>query len=93
MSEQATSQQQPRLPGLWTLLRDIGSFLGGWALIFMEVQHTEVRESVLVFAGSVIATPGVAVGLSSIAEAYRRHSGTGSLPSVPQDSASSQSSP
>lgn len=92
MSEQETSQRAPRLPGLWTLLRDIGSFLGGWALIFMEVQRTEIRESVLIFAGGVIGIPGLVVGGTSIAEAIRgRRNGTGSPSSESQPDPSSLS--
>jgi hypothetical protein len=75
------------------LLRDILSFLGGWALIFMEVSRPEIRESVLVLAGSVIGVPGLAVGATSIAEAIsRRRSGTDDSPSQPAEQASSSSS-
>jgi hypothetical protein len=75
------------------LVRDILSFLGGWTLIFMEVSRPDIRESVLVLAGSVIGVPGLAVGATSIAEAVaRRRNGIddSSPPSVA--SASSQSS-
>lgn len=90
MSERAT-QQQPRLPGLWTLVRDVLSFFGGWTLIFLEVSRPEVRESVLILAGAVIGVPGLAVGASSIAEAVRSRAGTGSSPSPQVESASSPS--
>ena len=74
------------------MVRDILSFLGGWTLIFMEVSRPEIRESVLVLAGSVIGVPGLAVGATSIAEALaRRRNGTDELQSQPADSASSSS--
>lgn len=92
MSRHATSKA-PRLPGPWVLVRDILSFLGGWTLIFMEVSRPEIRESVLVLAGSVIGVPGLAVGATSIAEALaRRRNGIDELSSQPADSASSSSS-
>lgn len=73
-----TGTRRPRLPGWWTLTRDIGSFLGGWAVIFSEVQRAEIRESVLLFAGAVIGVPGMAVGFTSVVEALeRRRDGTG----------------
>lgn len=78
MSERAaTRKRHYRLPGWWTLTRDIASFLGGWAVIFFEVQRPEIRESVLLFAGTVIGVPGLAVGATSIVEALaRRRDGT-----------------
>lgn len=90
------SEQQPqpgRFPGWWTLTRDMLAFLGGWGLIFSEVMRPEVRESVLVLAGSVIGVPGLAVGATSIAEAIasRRQSGTGGSPQEPASPASSPS--
>lgn len=93
MSDRASDQQHPPfLPGLWTLLRDVLTFFGGWIIVFMEVSRPEVRESVLVLAGSVIGVPGLAVGASSVAEAIRRRTGTGGSPSGPVDSPSSPSS-
>lgn len=75
------SVQQPpvtKLPGAWTLTRDILSFLGGWALIFMEVMRPEVREAVLLLGGSLVGVPGLAVGAASVAEAItQRRNGTG----------------
>lgn len=76
---------------MWTLVRDVLSFFGGWTLIFLEVSRPEVRESVLILAGAVIGVPGLAVGASSIAEAVRSRVGTGSSPSAQAESASSSS--
>ncbi len=93
MSERDTTQQQaPRLPSAWTLTRDILSFFGGWVLIFLEVTKPEVRESVLILAGTVIGVPGLAVGASTVAEAVTaRRNGTGGSPSQPAEPASSPS--
>lgn len=91
MSRHATSKQA-RLPGPWVLLRDILSFLGGWALIFQEVARPEIRESVLLLAGSIIGVPGIAVGATSIAEALKRRNGTDGSQSPPQREVSSSSS-
>lgn len=89
MSERETS----RLPGVWTLIRDVGSFLAGWTLIFMEVSRSEVRESVLVLAGSVIGVPGIWAGGAAVVDAVRgRQDGTGDSPSRPQGSADLPSS-
>jgi hypothetical protein len=90
VSDRAT--QDRRLPGWWTLTRDILSFVGGWALIFSEAHRPDVRESVMVFAGVIIGVPGLAVGFTSLADALRR-GGTGdsSSPSAPSPSASSSS--
>lgn len=89
MSDRATNQS--RLPGLWTLVRDILTFCGGWTIIFFEVQRPELRESVLVLGGAVIGVPGLAVGASSVAEAFRR-SGTGGSQSPPVQEVESPSS-
>lgn len=50
-------------------------------MIWNEVQRPEIRESVMLFAGSVIGVPGLAIGASSVAEAIRNRSGTGGSPS------------
>lgn len=82
-----------RLPGVWTLVRDFLSFLGGWALIFSEVQRAEVRESVLLFAGTVIGIPGLAVGFTSVVDAIsQRRAGTPDSPSPPPEPQASQRS-
>lgn len=93
VSDRVTAgQQPPRLPGVWTLLRDVLSFIGGWTLIFMEVRHPEVRDSVLAFAGTIIATPGLAVGAAALTEAIiRRRSGTDEPPSQPAERVASPS--
>lgn len=87
MSDRA-SDRQSRLPGRWTLVRDVLSFFGGWALIFMEVSRPEIRESVLVLGGSIISAPGLGVAW----EAIRARTGTGGSQSQPADSPSSSSS-
>jgi hypothetical protein len=58
------SERETPLPGIWTLARDVLTFFGGWAVIFMEVARPEVRESVLLLAGSVIAVPGAAAAVT-----------------------------
>lgn len=88
MSERATSQ----LPSVWALIRDIGTFVGGWTLIFMEVSRSEIRESVLVLAGSIIGVPGLWAGGEKVVEVVqRRRSGTDGSPSPPAESAESSS--
>ena len=87
MSERSTTQ----LPGAWTLVRDIATFLGGWAMIFMEISRPEVRESVLLLAGTFIGIPGFGVAFTSIADAVRR-GGTGGSQSQPAEPAGSPSS-
>ena len=89
MSQQREQQRPPRLPGAWTLTRDIVSFAGGWWVIWNEVQRTEIRESVLLFAGAIIGIPGLAIGASSVAEAIRSRTGTGDSPSASPQSADS----
>lgn len=83
MSERAASEGRPsQLPGLWVLIRDIGTWVGGWVLTFMEVSRPEIRESVLVLCGSLIAVPGAAVGIGAL---RRRAAGTtDDSPSSPQ---------
>lgn len=91
MSERET-RQPSQLPGAWTLLRDILSFLGGWALIFMEVQRTELRESVLILAAGIVGAPAGFVGLQSVADAIAaRRGGTGGSSSSPPEVAPSPS--
>lgn len=71
------------LPGWWTLTRDVLTFLGGWAIVFMEVRRPEIRDSVLVLGGSLLGVPGLALGASSIADALRRRGGTDGPPASP----------
>ena len=74
--------QPERLPGVWTLIRDILSFLGGWALIFLEAQRPEVRGLVMLVGGAAIGIPGFAVGAASVAEVIsQRRGGTPDSPS------------
>jgi hypothetical protein len=83
-----------RLPGVWTLVRDVLTFGGGWWVIFAEIARPEVRESVLLLAGSAIATPAAAQGLSSVAAAVTgRRSGTGGPPTPSPEVAPSPSPP
>lgn len=84
MNERASSRQA-RLPGLWTLVRDVLTFTGGWILTFMEVSRPEIRESVLVLCGSLITVPGAFVGAAAVADSInRRQGGTPDPPSSPQ---------
>lgn len=76
MSEQVTSQA--KLPGTWTLVRDVVAFILGWVVIFLEISRPEIREPVLTLGGILVGVPGAFVGASSIVEAFRR--GTGSSP-------------
>lgn len=91
MSERGSDRQSPRLPGVWTLIRDVLSFLGGWTLIFMEVQRSDLRESVLVLAAGIVGVPAAAVGAQSIADAITRRNGTAESSSSPQVEAGSSS--
>lgn len=93
MSERG-QQQAYRLPGWWTLFRDVTSFLGGWALIFMEVQRPELRESVLILAAGIVGVPVAAVGAQTVAEALNtRRSGTGGSSSSPPEEVQPQPQP
>jgi len=92
VSERET-QQPGRLPGVWTLLRDVLTFFGGWTLIFLEVARPEVRESVLLLGGSAIAVPGAIAGGATVVAAVTRRAGTGGSPSSSPDPARSSSSP
>lgn len=84
MSRRGTERQPSRWPGFWTVARDVLTFFGGWTLIFSEVQHPEVRWIVLLLGGAAVGIPGVAVGLTSILDAYAsRQIGTGGSPSEP----------
>jgi hypothetical protein len=86
VSERGMEQPTPRLPGWWTLARDIGSFLGGWALIFSEVQRPDLRESVLVLAAGIVGVPAAAVGAQTVVEALAtRRNGTGGSSSSPPE--------
>jgi hypothetical protein len=79
---------------MWTLTRDVLSFLGGWTLIFMEVQRPELRESVLVLAAGIVGVPAAAVGAQSIADAITaRRTGTGGSSSSPPEPAALESQP
>lgn len=91
-----SSEQHPRrvLPTWWTLGRDVVSFLGGWTLTFLEVQRPEIRESVLVFAATVVGVPAGAVGVQAVTDALAaRRSGTGGSSSQPPEPAASASQP
>lgn len=78
------SKELPRLPPVWVLLRDIFTFLGGWALIFLEVSRPEIREPVLLFGGAMIGVPGFGVAFTALVESYtRRRSGIDDSPLPP----------
>jgi hypothetical protein len=69
-------------------VRDIASWVLGWALIGYEVLlQDQIREPVLLLAGAVVGVPGLALGASSVAEAVRSRAGTpgpsGSSPVAP----------
>lgn len=70
------TRETPQLPGIWILVRDIGTFVGGWAMAFLEVARPEIRESVLVFAASAVGIPGLALGWRTVADAVRSRTGT-----------------
>lgn len=93
MSSQETSRQVPsRLPGMWTLVRDVLAFIGGWVITFMEVARPEIRESVLILCGSLITVPGAAVGAAAVVDSLnRRQGGTPEQPSSSQAGAESPS--
>jgi hypothetical protein len=73
------------------------TFLGGWAMIFLEIRRPEIRDSVLVLGGSLLGVPGLALGASSVVEAIRSRTGTagpsGSPPAGPSSSSQPSSSP
>jgi hypothetical protein len=72
------------------LARDTVSFIGGWALTLHEVLRPEVRESVLLFAGTLIAVPGAAAGVTALRS---RPAGTsGQRPESPEPESSPSSS-
>ena len=86
------TRRPPGLPRWWTLTRDIGTFLGGWALIFTEVQRLDLRESVLVLAAGIVGIPAAEVGRQTVADVLAaRRSGTESSSSLPPAEAQSQS--
>lgn len=75
------------------MVRDVVSFLGGWALTFHEVLRPEVRESVLLFAGTLIAVPGAAAGVTALRSGQQRPTGTsGQQPDSPAPESSPSSS-
>lgn len=74
MSDRDT-QQQGRLPDWWVLARDMVMFFGGWTVIFWEVSRPDVRESVLLLAGSAIAVPGLYAARAAVVAG--RPTGTG----------------
>lgn len=74
-------------------MRDVASFILGWALVIHEVRfQPSIREPVLLLAGAVVGVPGLALGASSVAEAVRSRAGTGS-PSEQAPSPPSSPSP
>jgi hypothetical protein len=67
--------------------RDIVLFGFGVYVGWAEVNRPEIRDSVLLFAGSLLGTPVAAAALASAMDALRTRSGTGgpssSSPAVP----------
>lgn len=91
MTERGRAEQQP--PVWWTLTRDIGSFLAGWVMAFLEVQRETLRESVLVFAATVVGVPVWAVGKQAVnAAVAARRGGTTDSQSQPPEEAQEGSS-
>lgn len=75
------------------LLRDVLSFVLGWALIIYETGWQDpIHESVLLLAGAVVGVPGLALGASSVAESLRSRAGMPS-PSEPAPQSASPPSP
>ncbi len=94
MSERETPTQGSGLPHWWVLTKDVASLVGGWVLIFTEVQRTELRESVLVLAAGIVGIPSAAIGARTVAEAWQGRQGGTDPPSSPQaEVAPSQPSP
>jgi hypothetical protein len=92
VSDRETPTPPRRLPGGWTLTRDILSFLGGWALIFQQaafVEPSQVNEAFLVLGGSLVGVPGLALGASSVLDAIRSRAGTGGVSDSPPSDPSS----
>lgn len=78
------------LPAWWVLARDMLMFFGGWTAIFWEISRPEVRESVLLLAGTAIAVPGALAARASVAA---RPTGTGGQSSSSPEAAQSPSVP
>lgn len=57
-------------------MRDMGLFLLGAGLAVWEVGRPEIRDSVLLFAGSLLGGPLAAAAWSSGVEAVRSRGGT-----------------
>ena len=69
----STQQASRELPLRWLLVRDIGLFLLGAGLAVWEITtHEVIRDSVLVFAGSVLGVPAAA----TVLDAFRSRGGT-----------------
>lgn len=79
------------MPNRWVLLRDIGSWLAGWVVVFLEIRRPEVREVVMMFCTGAVGVPMLAAAGQVVAEAVSaRRGGTGS---PPEESPASPSSP
>lgn len=92
MSDERGTRQRSQLPGAWTLTRDVLSFIGGWVLIFMEVQRPDLRESVLILASGIVGFPAAAVGAQTVVDALAaRRTGTGGSSSSPPEEVASSS--
>lgn len=86
----------PILPAWWILLRDIGLFALGVVIALQEVQRPEIRDSALLFAGSLLGGPVFAAAWTSGVDALRSRAGIGgpssSSPEAPPASSVSPSS-
>ena len=82
-------------PGTGTVLRDIGSWIGGWLLIFKQAgilfaPPVQVNETIVWVAAALIGVPGV---FQLWLARYGAATSTGASPSPPLSPESSPSSP
>lgn len=63
------STKKHNRPPWWILVRDVGSFLLGWALIFQQalfVDPARVNLAFLVLAGTLVGTPATSEAIARI---------------------------
>lgn len=86
------SRREAKLPGWWTLAKDIATFLGGWVIMFMELQRPVLRESVLLLAAGIVGIPAGSIALQTLADiVVNRRPGTGGSSGSSPEQASSVS--
>jgi hypothetical protein len=73
------------LPPWWVVARDVGLFLFGAWVAYMEVRRPEIRDSVLLFAGGLLGTPAATIAVQSLADAIRSRGGTPGPSSSPPE--------